>query len=101
MSIDMFEHLVNRAAAASCGLPGDGFKVTSDGNYVMDRKRLCNVQDSEEQFHAVNLRFVSHIVLNEIRTLYQVTSYMRHEIDNHNILMRILEELINEKLKNV
>ena len=49
----------------------------------------------------MNLRLVQRIVLNEIRTLYQVTSSLRSEIDNNYVLIKILEGSINEKLKNL
>ena len=49
----------------------------------------------------MNLRLVQRIVLNEIRTVYQVTSSLRSEIDNNNMLIKILEGSINEKLKNL
>ena len=44
---------------------------------------------------------VQRIIQNEIRTVYQVTSSMRTDIDNNNLMIRILEETINEKLKNL
>ena len=33
--------------------------------------------------------------------MYQVTSSLRSEIDNNNVLIRVLERSINEKFKNL
>ena len=101
MSIDVFGRHLDRTAAASRGPPGVGFKVTSDGQYDVDGKRLCNVTDAKEQYDAVNLGLVQRIIQNEIRTVNQVTSSMRADVDNNNLMIRILEETINEKLKNL
>ena len=97
----MFGHLLIRFISASRGPPGVSFEVTSDGNYDIDKKKFCNVQDAEELHDAVNLRLVQQIIQNEVRTHYQVTLSMSNEIDNNNIMLRILEESINEKIKNL
>ena len=76
MSIDVFEYSLNRGVSESRGPSGPsgvGFKVTSDGNYDIEKKRLYSVEDAKEQYDAANLRLVQHIVQNEIRTLYEVT----------------------------
>ena len=38
------------------GLPGVGFKLTDDGNYDIDGKRLTNVGDSTDDSDAVSLK---------------------------------------------
>ena len=102
MSIDVFGHPLNRTAVSNRGLPGPagtpgaGFKLTLDDNYNIEGKRLCNVTQAIDQKDAVNLRLVQRIVMNEIRTVYQVTSSLRSEIDNNNVLIKILEGSINE-----
>lgn len=101
MSIDVFGRHLERAAEASRGPPGVGFKITSDGHYDVDNKRLCNVSEAKEQFDAVNLGLAQRIIQNEIRTVYNVTSSMRTHIDNNNFMIRMLEDSINEKLKNL
>ena len=97
----MFRRQLDRTAAASRGPPGVGFKVMSDGQYEVGGKRLCKVTDAKEQYDALNLGLVQRIIQNEICTVYQVTSCMRTDIENNNLMIRILEESINEKLKNL
>lgn len=38
------------------GLPGVGFKLTDDGNYDIDGKRLTNLADSTDDSDAVSLK---------------------------------------------
>ena len=38
------------------GLPGIGFKLTDDGNFDLDEKRLTDVADSIDEGDAVNLK---------------------------------------------
>ena len=91
MSIDVFGNPLNRTAVSNrgppgpAGTPGAGFKLTSDGNYDIEGKRFCNVTEAIVQNDAVNLKLVQRIVLNEIRTVHEVTSSLRSEIDNNNV----------------
>ena len=40
------------------GLPGIGFKLTDDGNFDIDEKRLTDVADSIDDGDAVNLKLL-------------------------------------------
>ena len=61
MSIDVFEHPLNRTAVSNrgptgpAGTPGAGFKLTLDENYDIEGNRLCNVTEAIDQNDAVNL----------------------------------------------
>ena len=92
MNVDVFGH--------SPPPPGVGFQVTSDGNYNIDNKRLSNIQDAEKQQDAVNLRLVQRIVKNEVQILFQVTSSLRSSIDDLNIFIQVIEDKVNEKIRN-
>ena len=70
------------------GTSGAGFKLTLDDNYDIEGKKLWNVTEAIDQNDAVNLRLVQRIVLNEIRTLHQITSSLRSKIDNNNVLIK-------------
>ena len=50
------------------GLPGVGFKLTDDGNYDIDGKRLTNVADSTDDNDAVNLK-VLKIILKSVKLI--------------------------------
>ena len=74
MSINVFGHPLNRTTVSNrgppgpAGTPGAGFKLTSDDNYDIEGKRLCNVTEAIDQNDAV--------------TLYTCTAY-RSERNTH------------------
>lgn len=53
MSVDVFgRQFMGRPgikSVSSRGPPGKGFKITTNGQYDMDNKRLCNVAHPREQ----------------------------------------------------
>lgn len=102
MSLDVFRrHFGKATATASRGPPGLGFKVTTDGGYDIDGKRICNVAKAVGEQGAVNLKLARHILQNEVRLVYTVTSRLRSSIDDLNISMQNIEGRINERLKKI
>ena len=56
MSVDVFgRKLEQRSGGGSRGPPGVGYKLTADGQYDADNKRLYNVAPSKQLNDAVNL----------------------------------------------
>ena len=48
------------------GRDGIGFKLTDDGNYDINGKRLTNLADSTDDSHAVNLKVLKeHTQVNQ------------------------------------
>lgn len=58
------------------GDPGIGFKLTSDGNYNIENKRLCNTQDPEEDSDVCTKGYVSNIIKSYENKI--------QEVDNKN-----------------
>lgn len=83
----------------SRGPPGNGFKITADGQYDIDNKRLCNVADPIEQNDAVTVRVMQSAVQQEIRLLYEITSSLRNSVDDHDTIMQALQSNFDDKLK--
>ena len=55
MSIDVFGRtLKNKSGFAANGPPGIGYKLTDDGDYDVDYKRLCHIAEAKEPLDAVN-----------------------------------------------
>lgn len=50
MSVDVFGNPLKRAASSTRGPPDIGFKVTSEGNYDIDRKRLLTFRTLKNSF---------------------------------------------------
>ena len=53
MSIDIFGRHSKQAGNSSHGPPGNGFMATSEGNFDIDGKTLCNVAKAEQQNNVV------------------------------------------------
>ena len=66
MSIDIFGHHSKQAGNSSRGPPGIGFMVTSEGNFGIDGKRLCNVAKEEQPNDAVNLQLVQYYIQKKL-----------------------------------
>ena len=57
MSVDVFGRVLDnkRGGSGARGPPGEGFQRTPDGDFDINRKRLCNVAAPLEESDAVNL----------------------------------------------
>ena len=56
MSIDVFGRtLKNKSGSPAKSPPGIWYKITDDGDYDVDYKRLCHVAEAKEPLDAVNL----------------------------------------------
>lgn len=77
-------------AVGSRGPPGVGFKITADGHYDIDNRRLCNVVNPIEQNDAVTVSFMQQ----ELDTL-------RNEISNNSSMIHVLETRMMGVLKNL
>lgn len=60
MSIDKFGHYSGDFVGSNVqrGPPGEGFKLTDDGNFNISNKRLCNVGDPELDDDVVNVKYM-------------------------------------------
>ena len=56
MSIDVFGHSLDKTREVLPGPPGVGFKLTEDGDFDIENRRLCNVASSVNLTDTVNLR---------------------------------------------
>lgn len=65
----------------SRGPPGVGFKVTADGQFNVDDKRLCNTADPKELKDAVNLDTVKRLIKFEIDGIIAITTRLRKDLD--------------------
>ena len=66
MSIDIFGRHSKQAGNSSRGPPGIGFMVTSEGNFDIDSKRLCNMAKTEQQNDAVNLKLIQDLIRKKL-----------------------------------
>lgn len=84
--MDVFGHKLGEIKG-SRGPPGVGYKLTTEGHYDLDNKKLCNVAAPSEPNDAVNLETLSRMIKMEIRSLYEITARLRSEIDDLNAII--------------
>ena len=81
MSVDAFGRTLKRSKGER-GPPGVGYKLTSDGHYDIENRKLCNLADPSQSGDAVNLKILKTLIESEIKDVFQITSSLREEIDN-------------------
>lgn len=59
MSVDKFGRIQKRKGAVVKGLPGIGFKLTADGDYDMENKRIKFLAKPVDEDDAINLEYVN------------------------------------------
>ena len=74
MSVNVFGHSLSKNKTGSRGPPGIGYKLTSDGHFDIENKRICNIANPSEQADAVNL-------LTLIRTVRENKETLKKELD--------------------
>ena len=73
MSVDVFGwNLVK--SEGNRGPPGVGFKVTTDGHYDIENKKLCTVAEPQQPSDVVNLEIILLIRVS-FHSLKRVTPY--------------------------
>lgn len=83
------------------GPPGFGFKLTTDGQYDVENKRLCNVAESREPSDAVNLSLAKRLIRQELDALFRITAKQREDLDDLQLRIQILEDQVEKRLKNI
>ena len=86
MSVDVFGRNLGKTEG-SRGPPGVGFKVTSDGHYDIENKKLCNVAEPQQPSDVVNLETLRNIIQIEIRGIIDITTRLRTRLDDLNIIV--------------
>lgn len=93
MSVDVFgRNLKISGGGGSQGPPGIGFKITSDGQYDLQDKRLCNVAAPAELNEAVNLSTLQRILRVEIERVTDLISRLRSDHNNLSTYMETYKD---------
>lgn len=107
MSVDVFGRSLERSGG-SRGPPGVGFKVTSEGHYDMDNKKLCNIANAEHMDEAVNLRVLHRMhtvifqelntkitdLINDLKDLADRTTTVEETVKNYGPKIESIIEII-------
>lgn len=90
MSINVFGHIFRKSEGDNRGHPGIGYKITSDGQYNIENKRLCNVGDPKEINDVINLV-----------TLQKEINSLKNDQEKLNIMMGNVNKIFLEKIRNL
>lgn len=88
MSVDAFGRTLKRSATGERGPPGIGYKLTSDGHFDAENKKLCNLADPTQPSDGVNLNILKTLVESEIKDTLQIVSRLREDLDNLEVKVK-------------
>ena len=109
MHVDIFGRtLKKKHQEGARGPPGNGYKLTSDGHFDAEDRRLCNIADPSEPNDAVNLQTLKNSVEPEFENLNELTKKLKTDVDNLNLLFNTyrleidvkIHQKFNELVKN-
>lgn len=86
MSVDVFGRHLKQTEGIQ-GPPGAGFRFTSDGQYDMEMKKLCNLAVPTDANDAVNLGYLKDIISFEQSMNSEIVKQLR--IDLNNLLTQV------------
>nr|DAC81334.1 TPA_asm: tailspike [Megastigmus wasp adintovirus] len=98
MSVDLF----GRYLSHSEGNRGPiGYKLTTDGQYSLENRRLCNVAEPVDSKDVVNLKTLQKTVKTEIESVKTITSQLKDKINDVDEIVDIHRDEIDEKLRKL
>lgn len=101
MSVDVFGRQLGRTEGGTRGPPGFGYRLTPDGHYDVENKRLCNVAPASDSNDAVNLSVAKGLVQSTVSSLVLATTRLREDLDELQRNIEILQNRVNENLRVV
>lgn len=100
MSVDVFGRNLKKNEG-SRGPPGFGFKITSDGQYDLDNKRLCNVAAPHLLNEAVNLDTLHRILRTEIQRVTDASARFTSDLNNLDFVVEAHRDEIDAKIMDI
>ncbi|KAG7196338.1 hypothetical protein KM043_000005 [Ampulex compressa] len=102
MSIDLFgRQLKSVSSDTTRGPPGLGFKLTSDGHFDLENKRLCIVADATDLQDAVNVKVLRKVVSDELENFFTIINAQKREIDEISSNNQLIYTDIEQKLLSI
>ena len=96
MSVDVFGHKLN-GSKGSRGPPGIGYKLTIDGQYDMENKKLCNVGDTQQPKDVIKKK----IIQIEIHGMIDITTRLRSSLDDLDIIVENHRDEIDTEFNKI
>lgn len=102
MSIDVFGRKLRESRLGSDrGPPGFGYKLTGDGQFDIENKRLCNLATPNQGKDAVNLETLQRIIQMETLRMIEITTKLRRELDDLNTITKVNQDEIDSKFASI
>lgn len=86
MSVDVFGRKLDKKEGTR-GPPGVGYKLTENGQFDADSKRICNLAHPIQANDAVNLDFLSQLLDAELRSIKTITAQLQKDINDIKYLI--------------
>lgn len=99
MSIDVFGRQLERSGGSLRGPPGVGFRLTPDGNFDIERKRICNLGEPIQPNDAVDLNTLRLIIQKEVNRLSLKLKEISDAVEKHETILQTLSTVV-QSLKN-
>ena len=97
MSVDVFgRNLKERESIRDP--PGVGYKITSDGQFDLENKRLCNVEAPNNLHDAVNVQSLQRIVDGEVEKVVNVIHGLKNDFNNLDGIVEAHRDKLDKKL---
>lgn len=100
MSIDVFGRKLTQSDG-SRGPSGIGFKLTDDGQFDLENKRLCLVADAADLQDVVNVQVLRKVLSDELGKFFEIVKAQKKEVDEISSSTKLIFEDIEKKLKNI
>ena len=83
------------------GPPGVGYKITSDGQFDLENKRLCIVGAPNDLHDAVNVQSLQRIVEGEVEKVVNVIHALRNDFENLDGIVEAHRDELDTKIANL
>lgn len=90
MSVDVFGRNLKHSGGANRGPPGIGYKFTVDGQYDVDKKRLCNVADPKDSQDAVNLNAVQLEMQTIMNAILKLEKNLNETVEKNKLEVQMV-----------
>lgn len=101
MSVDVFGRHINKRRA-NPNVRTIGFKLTSDGQYNINGKRLCNVSPPERENDAVTVQFMlnkidenQRVIDKKLNEFEQIFQKLRDQVEENEAYCDQLDERLS------
>ena len=104
MSVDLFGRWLVQSKETKHGPSGIGFNLTSQGDYDIEDKRLCNVENPKEPKDAVNLTTIRNLknpLNEEIEVAYEALGEVRTNAESINTRLEKLTAIVDENVLQI